>query len=85
MKPNGLRFDQGRELYNKLIQEWLSNDNTLMYSTHNERNSVIAEGFIKILKDKIYKKVRAKDSKSYLSYLNNLVDQYYNIYHRSIK
>ena len=28
----------------------------LMYSTHNEGKSVIAERFIKTLKDKIYKK-----------------------------
>ena len=28
--------------------------------------------------------MRANDNKSYLSYLNKLVDQYYNTYHRSI-
>ena len=26
-KPNKLWVDQGREFYNKLIQEWLDNDN----------------------------------------------------------
>ena len=55
-----------------------------MYSTHNEGNSVIAERFIKILKGKIYKKMTADDSKSYLSYLNKIVDQYNNTYHHSI-
>ena len=33
---------------------------------------------------KIYKRVTANDSKSYLIYLNKLVDQYNNTYHRSI-
>ena len=42
-----LWFDQGREFYNNLMQEWLDN-NILMYSTHNEGKSVIAETFIKI-------------------------------------
>ena len=54
-KPNKLWVDQGREFYDKLVQEWLDN-NTLMYSTHNEGKSVIAERFIKTLKAKIYKK-----------------------------
>ena len=52
-----------------------------MYSTHNEGKSVIAEKFIKTLKAKIYKKMTANDSKSYLSYLNKVVDQYNNTYY----
>ena len=55
-----------------------------MYSTHNEGNSVIAERFIKTLKDKIYKKMTANDNRSYFSFLDKLVDQYNNIYHHSI-
>ena len=38
------------------MQEWLDNNDILMYSTHNEGKSVIAKRFIKILKAKIYKK-----------------------------
>ena len=52
-KPSKLWVDQGRELYNQLIQEWL--DNILMQSAYNEGKSVIAERFIKTLKAKIYK------------------------------
>ena len=55
-KPNKLWVDQGREFYNKLMQEWLDNNDILMYSTHNEGKSVIGERFIKTLKSKIYKK-----------------------------
>ena len=44
---------------------------------------MIAERFIKTLKGKIYKKITANDSKSYLPYLNKLVDQYNNTYHHS--
>ena len=58
------------------MQEWLGNIDILMYSTHNEGKSVIAERFIKTLKSKIYKKMTANDNKSYLLYLNKLVDQY---------
>ena len=55
------------------MQEWLVNDNSLMYCTHNEVNSLIAEKFIKTFKAKICKEVTANDSKSYLSYFSKLV------------
>ena len=66
------------------MQEWLDNNDILMYSTHNEGKSVIAERFIKTLKSKIYKKMTANNNKSCLLYLNKLVDQYNNTYHHSI-
>ena len=55
-KPNKLWVDHGREFYNKFMQEWLDNNDILMYSTHNKGKSVIAERFIKTLRAKIYKK-----------------------------
>ena len=55
-KLNKLWVDQGREIYNKLMQEQFDNNDILMYLKYNEGKSVIAEGFIKTLKTKIYKK-----------------------------
>ena len=49
-KLNKLWVDQGREFYDKLMQEWLDKNDILMYSTHNEGKSVMAERFIKTLK-----------------------------------
>ena len=39
---------------------------------------------MKTLKAKIYKELTPNNSKPYLSYSNKLVDQYNNIYHKSI-
>ena len=83
-KPNKLWVDQGRDFYNKPKQEWLDNNDILMYSTHSEGKSVIADRFMKTLKAKIYKKITANDNKSHLPYLNKLVDQYNNTYHHFI-
>ena len=47
--------DQGREFCNKHMQTWLGDDDMLMCSSHDEGKPVIAETFIKILKDEIYK------------------------------
>ena len=57
------------------------NNDILMYSIHNEGKSVIAKKFINKLKAK---KMTVRNSKSYLSYLNKLVNQCNNIYHYSI-
>ena len=81
-KRNKIWVDQGRKFYNKLMQEWLHNSNILMYSTHNEGKT--SQSFMKALKAKIYKKMTANDSISYLLYLNKLVDECNNTYHHSI-
>ena len=66
------------------MQDWLDNNGVLMHSTQNKCKSVITKRFIKTVKTEIYEKMAANDCKSYLSYLNKLVDQYNNIYHHSI-
>ena len=50
-----------------------------MYSTGNESKVVVAERFVRTLKDKIYKETTVDDSLS--SFLNKLVDDYNNNYH----
>ena len=72
------------EFYNKLMSEWLENNDIFIFLTYNEGKSVITERFVKTLKAKIYKKTTANDSKTYLSYLNKMIDQYNNTYHHSI-
>ena len=73
--------DQGREFYNVPLQKLLDDSDILIYLIHNESKSVVAERFIKTLIGKIYKKLTANDSKSYLGYLNKLVDEYNNTYY----
>ena len=43
-------FDQGSEFYNNHFKKWLKGNKIEMYSTHNERKSVVAEKFIRTLK-----------------------------------
>ena len=38
------------------MQEWWGNNDILMYSTHNQVKSVIAEKFLNTLKAEIYQK-----------------------------
>ena len=56
-----------------------------MYSTNNEVKSVIAERFIRTLKNKIYKYITSISKNVYIDKLDDIVRKYNNTYHTSIK
>ena len=56
-----------------------------MFSTHNERKSVVAERFIRTLKSKIYKYMTSISKNMYIDKLDDIVNEYNNTYHRKIK
>ena len=56
-----------------------------MYSTFNEGKSVIAERFIRTLKNKIYKHMAAISENVYYDALDDIVNKYNNTVHRTIK
>ena len=58
-KPNKIWVDQGGESYNHNFKKWLSSNDIIMYSTYNEGKSVLAERFIRTLKNKLYKHMTA--------------------------
>ena len=84
-KANKIWVHQGSELYNDTFKKWLKDNEISMYSTNNEGKPVFAERFIKTLKNKIYKHMRAVGKNVYFDVLNNVVDKYNNTYHRTIK
>ena len=47
LKPNELWVDQGTEFYNNIRQNWLHNNNVLMYLTYNKDKSEVAESFMR--------------------------------------
>ena len=56
-----------------------------MYSTHNEGKSVVAERFIRTLKNKIYKYMTSISKNMYIDKLDDIVNECNNTYHRTIK
>ena len=56
-----------------------------MYSTHNEGKSVVAERFIRTLKNKIFKHMTAISKNVYFDVLDDTVDKYNNTIHKTIK
>ena len=49
-KPNKIWIDKRSKFYNKPMKSRLEKNDMEMYSTHNERKSVITEIFIRTLK-----------------------------------
>ena len=56
-----------------------------MYSIHNEGKSVVAERFIRTLKTKIYKYMASVSKNAFIDKLDDIVGEYNNTYHRTIK
>ena len=55
-----------------------------MYSTHNEGKSVVAERFIRTIKNKIYKHMTSISKSVYIDKLDDIVNKYNNTRHRII-
>ena len=54
-KLNKIWVDKSREFYNRSMKPWLEKNDIEMHSAHNEGISVVAERFIRTLKNKINK------------------------------
>ena len=66
--------DNGSKFYNKSMKSWLEKNNIEMYSTHNDRKSVVAERFIRTLKTKIYKYMTSLSKNVYIDKLDDIVN-----------
>ena len=84
-KPYKIWVDQGSEFYNHNFKKWLVNNDISMYSTYNEGRSVVAERFIRTLKNKLYKHMTTVSKNVYYNVLDDIVKKYNNTQHSTIK
>ena len=56
-----------------------------MYSTRHKGKSLVAERFIRKLKNHIYKYMTSISKNVYIEKLDDIVNEYNNTYHRTIK
>ena len=83
-KPNKIWVDKGSQFYNRSMKSWLQDNNIEMY-THNKGRSVVAERFIRFLKNKIYKYMTSISINVYIDNLDDIVNKYNNTYHGTTK
>ena len=63
----------------------MKTNNIEIYSTHNEGKSVVAERFIRTLKNKIFKHMTAISKNAYFDVIDNIVNKYNNTVNRTNK
>ena len=84
-KPNKIWVDKWSEFYNSSFEKRSKDNDIEMYSIHNEEKSVVTERFIRTLKTKIYKYMTSISKNVYIDKLNDIVNEYNNSYHKTIK
>ena len=66
-------------------KDFLKKNNIEMYSTFKEGKSVVAERFIRTLKNKIFNHMTAISKNIYFDVFDKVVNKYNNTLHRTIK
>jgi hypothetical protein len=84
-KPNKIWTDHGSEFFNKKFEQFLEQNNIKKYVTGNEGKSVVVERFNRTLNEKIHKHMTAKNTNRYIDDLSQIVSEYNNTKHRTIK
>jgi len=73
--------DKGKEFYNKDIKS----KSCSLYSTENEEKSCVVERWNRTMKEKMFKYFSANSTRKYLNVLDEMVNNYNNTWHSSIK
>ena len=84
-KSNKIWVDKGTKFYSDFLKKCIKDNNIETYSIHNEGKCLVAERFIRTLKTKIYKYMTSVSKNVYIDKLDDIVDEYNNTYHRTIK
>ena len=79
-KPEKMWVDKGKEFYNKDVKEIIE-----LYSTENEEKSSVVERWIRTMKERMWKYFTDNNTNHYVDILPDLVKDYNNTRHSSIK
>ena len=84
-EPNKIWLDKSGKFYNRSMKLWLKKNDIQICSTHNQQKSVVAERFIRTLKNKIDNYMTSISKNVYIDKLDDIVNKYNNTYHSTIK
>src|SRR5215475_4323724 len=84
-KPLKLQTDKGTEFINKQTQNYFKKIGIKFFTTENETKAQIVERWNRTTKEKMYKYFTAYNTKTWIDILQDLIFNYNNSYHSSIK
>ena len=67
------------------MKSWLEKNDIEMYATHNEGQSVVAERYMRTLKNKICRYITSISKNAYIDKLDDIANKYNTTYHSTIK
>ena len=85
IKPKLLQVDKGTEFYNTNVEAVLEKYDIKMFSTNSDKKAQIIERFNRTLKLRMGKLFDSQNSFRYIDKLQNLVNNYNNTIHTTIK
>ena len=83
-KPQRLQTDLGKEFYNAPFRRMLEREGIQHFSTHGDAKASIVERFNRTLKERMYRYFTARNTRTYLNVLPQLLNGYNQTRHRSI-
>lgn len=83
--PEKIQVDKGKEFYNKQVEALLKKHNILLFSTQSDKKASVVERFNRTLKQRMTKLFDAQNNTKYIDHLDDLVNNYNNTIHSSIK
>ena len=83
-KPGHLWVDQGKEFYNRDIDEWIKQNDINRYSTHGEHKSMICERFNRSLKNWMWRRFTAENTRNWIDMVDRLVFKYNHTKHATL-
>jgi hypothetical protein len=84
-KPVHIWVDEGGEFYNKDMDEWMRDNNINRYSTYGPHKSFICERFNRSLKNWMWQRFTAENTRNWIDMLDKLLFKYNNTKHSTIK
>ncbi|DAC81523.1 TPA_asm: integrase [Capsaspora MELD virus 1] len=82
--PQRLQTDNGKEFYNKNVEELLQEYDVHLFSTFSDKKAAVVERFIYTLRQRISRWMASTQSYDYLDALQDLVSNYNNTVHSTI-
>ena len=83
-KPNRIRTDKGQEFRAKSVTSLMQSLGIRQMFAQNEKKAAVSERAIKTIKSRIYRYLTYKNSFKYIDNLQDFVDSYNKIVHRTI-
>lgn len=83
--PERIHTDEGKEFLNKLVKNYLNNLHIKLYIINSEMKASVVERFNRTIKEKMWRYFSHNQTNRYVDILQDLIYNYNNSYHRSIK